>query len=89
MSFPHDGPFIPTGDIGARTIWCRSSLTLSVVRIETDGHANQVIAALMPVIEQTVARALTTDIDAIGNFTPAADLCMLEHETAQQRIYRT
>jgi len=43
----------------------------------------------MPAIEQTVARALTTDIDAIGSFTPAADLCMLEHETAQQRIYRT
>lgn len=69
---------------------CLNQISVAVRAVpigQIDGQ--KCLAALKPVIEQTVARALTTDIDAIGNFTPAADLCMLEHETAQQRIYRT
>lgn len=69
---------------------CLNQISVAVRTVpigQIDGQT--CLAALMPVIEQTVDRALTTDIAAIGSFTPAADLCALEHETAQQRIYRT
>ena len=69
---------------------CLNQISVAVRTVpigQIDGQT--CLAALMPAIEQTVACALTTDIDAMGSFTPAADLCMLEHETAQQRIYRT
>ena len=69
---------------------CLNQISVAVRTVpigQIDGQT--CLAALMPVIEQTLARALTTDIDAIGSFTPAADLCALEHETAHQQIYRT
>ena len=57
---------------------CLNQISVAVRAVpigQIDGQT--CLAALMPVIEQTVARALTTDIDAIGSFTPAADLCRL------------
>ena len=47
------------------------------------------LMALKPVIERTVATIMVTSPDEMGSFALAGDLCALEHETAEQRIYRT
>jgi urease accessory protein len=47
------------------------------------------LVSLMPVIDRAVATVMTTDVEDVGGFALAADLCALEHETATQRIYRT
>ena len=47
------------------------------------------LVALQPEIEAGMSKAMTTYVSDVGSFALAADLCALEHETAEQRIYRT
>ena len=54
---------------------------------QMDGQA--CVVSLMPVIGQAAVRVMETDAETAGSFAPAADLCALEHETTEQRIYRT
>ena len=64
------------------------SVAVRIVPIgQMDGQA--CLVALLPVIEQATARALATDVEEVGSFALAADLCALEHETTEQRIFRT
>ena len=47
------------------------------------------LRSLMPVIERALETVMVTSPDEMGSFALAGDLCALEHETAEQRIYRT
>ena len=69
---------------------CMNQISVAVRAIpigQIDGQA--CLVSLLPVIEAATASALATNADAVGSFALAADLCVLEHETAEQRIYRT
>lgn len=69
---------------------CMNQISVAVRAVpigQMDGQA--CLVSLMPVIEQITARVLTTDVEDVGSFALAADLCGLEHETTEQRIYRT
>jgi len=54
---------------------------------QIDGQA--CLVSLMPAIARTATKVMETDAETAGSFAPAADLCALEHETTEQRIYRT
>jgi len=69
---------------------CMNQISVAVRTVpigQMDGQS--CLVALAPVIEQAATRAMMTDAEAIGSFALAADLCVLEHETTEQRIYRT
>ena len=54
---------------------------------QMDGQA--CLVSLMPAISRAAAAVMETDSETAGSFALAADLCALEHETTEQRIYRT
>ena len=69
---------------------CMNQISVAVRAVpigQIDGQA--CLVALTPAIEQATARAIETDVGAVGSFAMAADLCVLEHEMTEQRIYRT
>jgi len=69
---------------------CMNQISVAVRTVpigQVDGQT--CLVALMPVIDQAVAKVMTTDMEEVGSFALAADLCALEHETDTQRIYRT
>ena len=69
---------------------CMNQISVAVRAVpvgQMDGQA--CLVSLMPVIGQAAARVMETDAETAGSFAPAADLCALEHETTEQRIYRT
>ena len=69
---------------------CMNQISVAVRTVpigQLDGQS--CLVSLMPVIEQAVATTMITDAQEVGSFALAADLCVLEHETARQRIYRT
>lgn len=70
--------------------WCANQISVAVRAIpigQLDGQ--QCLVALMPEIDSATDLALATPSDEIGSFTMGAELASLEHETAEQRIYRT
>ena len=70
--------------------WCANQISVAVRTIpigQLDGQ--QCLVALMPEIESAVDLAMATPSDEIGSFSIAVELASLEHETAEQRIYRT
>ena len=69
---------------------CMNQISVAVRAVpigQMDGQA--CLVSLMPVIGQAAAKVMETDAETAGSFAPAADLCALEHETTEQRIYRT
>ena len=69
---------------------CMNQISVAIRAVpigQMDGQA--CLVSLMPVIEQAAAQAMVTEVEAVGSFALAADLCGLEHETTEQRIYRT
>ena len=69
---------------------CMNQISVAVRAVPVGQMEGQAcLVALMPAIEQAARQAMATTIEEVGSFTPAADLCTLEHETNEQRIYRT
>ena len=69
---------------------CMNQISAAVRTVpigQMDGQA--CLVSLMPTIEQAAAAVMETDAETVGSFALAADLCALEHETTEQRIYRT
>ena len=69
---------------------CMNQISVAVRAVpvgQMDGQA--CLVSLMPAIAQATAAVMETDAETAGSFAPAADLCALEHETTEQRIYRT
>ena len=69
---------------------CMNQISVAVRTVpigQMDGQA--CLVSLMPTIEQAAAAVMETDTEIVGSFALAADLCALEHETTEQRIYRT
>jgi urease accessory protein len=54
---------------------------------QTDGQ--RIVAALEPVIADTVTRALTTPLDDVGGAALRADLASLHHEAQYTRLFRS
>jgi len=54
---------------------------------QTDGQ--RILAALEPVIERTVLRALTTPLDQVGSSALRSDLGSMRHETQYTRLFRS
>jgi len=70
--------------------WCTNQISVAVRAIpigQLDGQ--QCLVALMPEIDEAANTALATPADQIGSFATGAELASLEHEAAEQRIYRT
>ena len=69
---------------------CMNQISVAVRAVPIGQMEGQrCLMALKPVIERTVATIMVTSPDEMGSFALAGDLCALEHETAEQRIYRT
>ena len=69
---------------------CMNQISVAVRTVpigQMDGQA--CLVSLMPAIVRAAATVMDTDAETAGSFAPAADLCALEHETTEQRIYRT
>ena len=69
---------------------CMNQISVAVRAVpvgQMDGQA--CLVSLMPAIARAAATVMETDAETAGSFAPAADLCALEHETTEQRIYRT
>ena len=69
---------------------CMNQISVAVRAVpvgQMDGQA--CLVSLMPVIAWAAATVMETEAETAGSFAPAADLCALEHETTEQRIYRT
>ena len=69
---------------------CMNQISVAVRAVpigQMDGQA--CLLSLAPLIEAATRKALATDAKQAGSFALAADLCALEHETSEQRIYRT
>jgi urease accessory protein len=54
---------------------------------QSDGQ--RVLAALEPVVEATVQRALTTSLDDVGSVAWRGDLASMLHETQYTRLFRS
>jgi len=70
--------------------WCANQISVAVRAIplgQLDGQ--QCLVALMTEINAAADLAIATPADDIGSFAMGAELASLEHETAEQRIYRT
>ena len=69
---------------------CMNQISVAVRAVpivQIDGQA--CLLSLAPVIEAATRKALATDAEQAGSFALVADLSALEHETSEQRIYRT
>ena len=69
---------------------CMNQISVAVRTVpigQMDGQA--CLVSLMPTIEHAAAAVMERDAETVGSFALAADLCALEHETTEQRIYRT
>ena len=69
---------------------CMNQISVAVRSVpigQVNGQA--CLVSLMPAIARAAATVMETDAETAGSFAPAADLCALEHETTEQRIYRT
>ena len=69
---------------------CMNQISAAVRAVpigQMDGQA--CLVSLMPAIARAAATVMETEAETAGSFAPAADLCALEHETTEQRIYRT
>jgi len=68
-----------------------ANLISAAVRIvplgQTDGQT--ALAALAPVVDDAVARALTAALDDLGTATPMVDWCSMQHETQYTRLFRS
>src|SRR3546814_5817383 len=68
-----------------------ANLVSAAVRLiplgQTDGQ--RALAALIPVAESAVAKALTTKLDDCGTAVPMVDLCSMQHETQYTRLFRS
>lgn len=54
---------------------------------QTDGQ--KALAALLPVIEALLPRALAQDIDALASAAPMVDIASMRHETQYTRLFRS
>ena len=69
---------------------CMNQISVAVRAIPIGQMEGQsCLMSMMPVIERAVETIMVTSTDDMGSFALASDLCALEHETAEQRIYRT
>ena len=69
---------------------CMNQISVAVRAVPIGQMEGQAcLLSLAPVIEAAARRALATDAGQAGTFALAADLCALQHETSEQRIYRT
>ena len=69
---------------------CMNQISVAVRAVPIGQMEGQAcLLSLAPVIADATGRALETDVESVGSFALAADLCALEHEVAEQRIYRT
>ena len=69
---------------------CMNQISAAVRAVpigQMDGQA--CLVSLMPAIGHAAVTIMETEAETAGSFAPAADLCVLEHETSEQRIYRT
>lgn len=68
-----------------------ANLVSAAVRLiplgQTDGQ--RALAALMPVTEMAVAKALATKLEDCGTAVPMVDLCSMQHETQYTRLFRS
>ena len=70
--------------------FCMNQISVAVRAIPIGQIEGQsCLRSLMPVIERALETVVVTSPDEMGSFALAGDLCALEHETAEQRIYRT
>ena len=70
--------------------FCMNQISVAVRAVPIGQIEGQsCLRSLMPVIEQALETVMVTSPDEMGSFALAGDLCALEHETAEQRIYRT
>lgn len=70
--------------------FCMNQISVAVRAVPIGQIEGQsCLRSLMPVIERALETAMVTSPDEMGSFALAGDLCALEHETAEQRIYRT
>ena len=69
---------------------CMNQIAVAVRAVPIGQIDGQVcLLSLAPVIEAATQKALGTYAEQAGSFALTADLCALEHETSEQRIYRT
>ena len=70
--------------------FCMNQISVAVRAVPIGQIEGQsCLRSLMPVIERALEAVMVTSPDEMGSFALAGDLCALEHETAEQRIYRT
>ena len=70
--------------------FCMNQISVAVRAVPIGQMEGQsCLRSLMPVIERALETIMVTSPDEMGSFALAGDLCALEHETAEQRIYRT
>ena len=70
--------------------FCMNQISVAVRAVPIGQMEGQsCLRSLMPVIERALETVMVTSLDEMGSFALAGDLCALEHETAEQRIYRT
>lgn len=70
--------------------FCMNQISVAVRAVPIGQMEGQsCLRSLMPVIERALKTVMVTSPDEMGSFALAGDLCALEHETAEQRIYRT
>lgn len=69
---------------------CMNQISVAVRAIPIGQMEGQsCLMSMMPVIERALETTMATTPDDMGSFALASDLCALEHEMAEQRIYRT
>ena len=70
--------------------FCMNQISVAVRAVPIGQMEGQsCLRSLTPVIERAMETVMVTSPDEMGSFALAGDLCALEHETAEQRIYRT
>ena len=70
--------------------FCMNQISVAVRAVPIGQMEGQsCLRSLMPVIERALETVMVTSPDEMGSFALAGDLSALEHETAEQRIYRT
>jgi len=70
--------------------FCMNQISVAVRAVPIGQMEGQsCLRSLMPVIERALETVMVTSPDEMGSFALAGDLCALEHETVEQRIYRT
>lgn len=68
-----------------------ANLVSAAVRLvplgQTDGQ--KITAALEPLVAQTIARALTEDVERVCTATLMTDICSMKHEIQHTRLFRS